>query len=86
MDNVYQVLRKCFSSLHVYYSIAEKIFVDLVLLFKRFLYADPFHVMENGTEVKLYIYDLTKGLAQQLSQVMLGKYRSIRFIQFIRFT
>lgn len=28
---------------------------------------------EDGTEVKLYIYDLSLGLAQQLSSLFLGK-------------
>lgn len=30
--------------------------------------------MEEGTEVQLYIYDLSMGLAQQLSQLVLGKF------------
>lgn len=32
---------------------------------------------EDGTEVKLYIYDLSLGLAQLLSSFYLGKYSSI---------
>ena len=58
---------------------------SLALLLKCILYCTPLKVMAaqdepQGTRIQLNVYDLTRGLAAQLSPAFLGKQRSKCFV------